>query len=178
MSSTHPGGGGDASNAAHFYYPQLMLDPRYGQQDAPDIDCSCFLPAVGFVSTPMDLARFGAAMVTGTLLDPGTVEDIQTPVSLASGDASDRAMGWTARRRPIGPDGAEVRVIGQGLDEPVVRRPLSATSAGGQIAGSTSTLLTVPDRGLTVAVASNVSGASGVPELAERLAAIFISTEP
>ncbi len=158
---------------AHFYYPRLMLDPRYGLHDTSDQDLSCWLPAVGFLSTPSDLVRFGAAMLGEGLLDLATVDELQAPVRPVGGSRSDHALGWTARGVRLGDD-SDVWVVGQGLDAPVVRRPFSAETVGGQVAGCTATLLTVPEHGLSIAVASNVSGAGNVPELAERLAGVFV----
>ena len=42
-------------------------------------------------------------------------------------------------------DGPTTRVVGQGLGEAVLRRPLSATIIGGQVSGGTATLVTVPE---------------------------------
>jgi CubicO group peptidase (beta-lactamase class C family) len=175
MTGTVPDADGQtALERAHFYYPRLMLDPRYGLQDAPAVDLSCHLPAVGFLSTPSDLVRFGAAMMDGGLLAPATVAALQTPERLASGEPTGRALGWTVQSVPLGADGAPTRIVGQGLGKPVLRRPLSAATAGGQVAGATASLLTVPEHRVAVAVASNVSGAGNVPVLAERLADVFI----
>ena len=159
---------------AHFYYPRMMLAPRYGLQDAPTVDLSCHLPAVGFLSTPSDLARFGSAMMGDGLLDPATVEELQTPVRLESGDETEQALGWTVRSVAMGSDGAPTRIVGQGLGEPVVRKPLSATTVGGQVAGGTASLMTVPEHRIAIAVATNVSGAENVSLLSARLADAFV----
>ena len=95
----------------------MMLDPRYGLQDAPTVDLSCILPAGGFLSTPSDLVRFGSAMMGDALLDPATVEELQTPVRLASGESTGQALGWIVRRIPMGADGAPTRIVGQGLGD-------------------------------------------------------------
>ncbi|MDX1502549.1 MAG: serine hydrolase domain-containing protein [Thermoanaerobaculia bacterium] len=175
MDATTPDvAGRTGPGSAHLYYPRIMLNPRYGLQDAPTVDLSCVLAAGGFLSVPSDLARLGSAMMEGETLEPATVEELTTPVRLASGEATDRALGWTVRRLPLGPDGALTRVVGQGLGEVVRRRFLSATSGGGQVPGTTASLATVPEHGVAVAVASNVSGAEGVPALALGLAALFL----
>jgi serine beta-lactamase-like protein LACTB len=168
--------GRTASDRAHFYYPRMMLDPRYGLQDAPAVDLSCHLPAVGFLSTPSDLVRFASAMMGDELLDPATVEELQTPVRLASGESTTQALGWTVQSVPMGTDGASTRIVGQGLGKAVRRRPLSATTVGGQVAGGTASLLTVPDHGIAIAVATNVSGAENVSLLSVRLADVFVRT--
>ena len=159
---------------ARFYYPRMMLDPRYGLQDAPAVDLSCILPAGGFLSTPSDLVRFGSAMMGDALLDSATVEKLQTPVPLASGESTGQALGWTVLREPMGADGTPTRIVGQGLGEAVLRRPLSATTVGGHVAGGTTALLTVPEHRIAVAVATNVSGAENVSMLSVRLAGVFV----
>ena len=160
--------------SAHFYYPRFMLNPSYGLQESPTIDLSCYLPAVGFLSTPSDLVRFGSAMMSENLLAASTIEELQAPVRLESGEVLAHALGWIVQSVPLGRMATPTRIVGQGLDEPVVRQPLGATTVGGQVAGSTATLLTVPERRLAVAVASNVSGAENVPLLAVRLADLFV----
>jgi CubicO group peptidase (beta-lactamase class C family) len=178
MESTAPDVAGRPDpDAARFYYPRLALDPRYGLQDAPPADLSCILPAGGFLSTPADLVRLGSALLGDrdtTLLDPMTVEELQTPLRLASGQPAEQALGFSVRRIPLGADGTATRIVGQGLDAPVRRRPLSATALGGQVPGGTATLLIVPEHHLVVAVTANVSGAGNVPQLAIRLADLFV----
>ena len=163
--------GGTEAGSAHFYYPRMMLDPRYGRHDAPEVDLSCFLPAVGFLSTPSDLVRLGTAMMDGSLLDPATVQELQTPMQLETGDSTG-ALGWTVQTVALG--GNLVRIAGRGLGEPAVLKPLSAQAVGGQVAGATATLLTVPEHRVAIAVASNVSGAKNVSLLATRLADRFV----
>lgn len=167
-------GGQTESGGARFYYPRLMLNPRYGVHEAPALDLSCYLPAVGFLSTPSDLVRFGSALMRGALLDSTTVQELQTPVRLASGEVIDQALGWIVRSIPLGSDGATTRIVGQGLGEAVLRRPLSATTVGGQVAGATASLLTIPEHRIVIAVATNVSGAENVSLLGTRLADTFV----
>ncbi len=174
MEHTMPDGDGLTVPArARFYYPRAMLDPRYGLQDAPTMDLSCYLPAVGFLSTPSDLVRFGSAMMDGGFLEPAVREELWTPVRPASGDSTEQALGWTVLRAPMGAGDAATRIVGRGLGKAARRGRLGAANAGGQIAGGTATLLIVPEYGIVVAVASNVSGAENVPLLAYRLAEVF-----
>lgn len=160
--------------SAHFYYPRMMLDPRYGLQDAPAVDLSCILPAGGFLSTPSDLVRFGSAMVGGALLDPAIAEELLTPVRLHSGEPTGQALGWTVRRIPMGAGGTPTRIAGQGLGDAVRRRPLSATTVGGHASGGTAALMIVPEHRIAIAVATNVSGAQNVSLLSIRLGEAFI----
>jgi len=174
MGSTVPDRAGEIeTGSAHFYYPRLALNPRYGLQDAPSVDLSCYLPAVGFLSTPTDLVRFGSAMMGDELLDPATVAELQTPVPPNAGETKGQALGWSESRLPLGSGRPTTRIVGQGLGVPVARKPLSATTNGGEVAGGTTTLVTVPEHRLVIAVTSNVSGAENVSALSLRLAEIF-----
>jgi len=161
------------TGSAEFYYPRIMLNPRLGVHDAAVLDLSCLLPVGGFLSTPSDLVRFGSAMMGDALLDPATVEELQTPVRLASGD-NGPALGWTVHHVPMGADGSPNRVVGQGLGDAVRRGPLGASTIGGHPFGGTTTLLTVPAHGIAIAVATNVSGSENVSLLSTRLADAFI----
>lgn len=175
MESTIPDIAGQSDpRSAHFYYPSLMLDPRYGLQDAPAVDLSCILPAGGFLSTPSDLVRFGSAMMGDALLDRATVEALQTPEPPVSGESTEQALGWTVQRAPMGADGIPTKIVGQGLGDPVRRSFLSATIVGGHVSGGTASLLTVPEHRIAIAVATNVSGAENVPLLSARLADVFV----
>ena len=175
MESTLPDIAGQTEpGSAHFYFPRMMLDPRYGLEDAPTVDLSCILPAGGFLSTPSDLVRFGSAMMGDALLDPATVEELQTPVRLASGESAGQALGWVVRRVPMGADGTPTPIVGQGLGDAVRRVPLSATTVGGHVSGGTTSLMTVPEHRIAIAVATNVSGAENVSLLSARLADAFI----
>jgi CubicO group peptidase (beta-lactamase class C family) len=175
MDSTVPDIAGRSDpDAATFYYPRFALDPRLGLQDSPQVDLACHLPAAGFLSTPSDLVRFGSAMMGGRLLDPATVAELWIPVRLESGEPTGESLGWSWSTL-FDAAGDSTRVVGRGLGDVVVRRPLSATTVEGQVAGSTTSLLTVPRHFIAVAVATNVSGAGNVPLLATRLAGIFIA---
>lgn len=166
--------GRPAPDAATPYYPRLALDPKYGLQDCPDIDLSCYLPAVGFLSTPTDLVRFAAALMDGDLLEADTWMQLQRPVRLASGEFLDQALGWTVLDAPLGHEGKSTRILGHGLGEVARRSPISAETVGGQVAGGTAALAAVPEHRIAIAVASNVSAASNVPALAKRLADVFV----
>lgn len=175
MDNTVPDVAGQVeTGSARFYYPRMMLDPSYGLQDAPTVDLSCILPAGGFLSTPSDLVRFGSAMMGDALLYPATIEELQTPARLASGESTEQALGWTVQRVPMGADETPTRIVGQGLGDAVLRRPLSATTVGGHVSGGTASLMTVPEYRIAIAVATNVSGAESVSLLSDRLADVFI----
>ena len=159
--------------SAHHYYPSFMLNPRYGLQDSPGNDLSCILADGGFLSTPSDLVRLGAAMMGDRLLAPATVGQLQTPVALASGQTTGQALGWIVQSIPMGSDGKFTRIVGNGLGDAVDRGPLGANTIGGHVSGGTAVLVTVPDHGIAVAIATNVSGSDSVSLLSTRLADIF-----
>ena len=145
---------------AGLYFPAFAMRSRYGLHAAPNIDHTCLMGADGFVSTPSDLARFGAALSRGGVLEPATVELLQTEAQLASGEPTGFGRGWFVRRVPLGD--AEARVIGHG---------------GSAVGGSTS-FMTFPDHDLVVAVSSNVSFAeAAVRSLALATAAAFAGSE-
>ena len=70
---------------ATFYFPRFAADPRYGLHLMRPLDYSCYAGASVFLSTPSDLVRFGMAINSGKLLQPATVQLLQTSQRLASG---------------------------------------------------------------------------------------------
>ena len=49
---------------------------------------------MAFFSTPSDLVRFGLAMNSGRLLQPATVQLLQTSQQLTSGQETGYGLGW------------------------------------------------------------------------------------
>jgi CubicO group peptidase (beta-lactamase class C family) len=123
-----------------FYYPRFGGDTRYGPELAREGSYSCFAGAGAFLSTPSDLVRFGLAIDGGTLLQPATVKLLQTRQRLASGEETGDGLGW---------DLETVAIAGQSA-------AMAGYDGGFFIGGSTS-LMTFPERGLVVAVATNTS---------------------
>ena len=159
-----PGGprghGHTVPGRAGLYFPAFAMRTRYGLHDAPNIDHTCLMGADGFASTPSDLVRFGAALSRGDVLEPGTVELLQTQAQLASGEPTGYGLGWFVRRVPLGD--AEARVIGHG---------------GSAVGGSTA-FMALPDHDLVIAVSSNVSFAEdAVRSLALATATAFVGQE-
>src|SRR4029453_6795493 len=66
------------------YFTRFASDPNYGLHLMRPLDYSCYAGASVFVSTPSDLVRFGMAVNSGQLLQPATVELLQTSQRLAS----------------------------------------------------------------------------------------------
>jgi CubicO group peptidase (beta-lactamase class C family) len=129
-----------APNQATSYFPRFAADPRYGLHLMRPVDYSCYSGASVLVSTPSDLVRFGMAMNGGTLLKPETVQLLQTPQHLTSGEQTGYGLGWDLETVTL--SGRETRWVGH-----------EGTALGGLVAS----LITVPDRGLVVAVLSNIS---------------------
>ena len=125
---------------ATFYYPRFSGDTHSGPELASTVDYSCFAGAGGFLSTPTDLVRFGMAVQGGTLLKPDTIEMLQTPQQLASGEDTDYGLGWMLETVPLA--GEPTRM---------------ASHASRTLLGGSTSFLTFPERGIVVAVTSNTS---------------------
>ena len=128
---------------ATFYWPLFGLagDTRYGPKPARQGDHSCYAGAGAFLSTPSDLVRFGMGINSGKLLKPGTVQLLQTPQRLASGEETGYGLGWELETLSLA--GQPARMAGHGSKEDFI--------------GATTYLMTFPERGLVVAVMANIS---------------------
>jgi serine beta-lactamase-like protein LACTB len=128
---------------ATFYWPLFGLtgDTRYGPKPARVGDYSCYAGAAAFLSTPSDLVRFGVGITNGKLVKPGTVQLLQTPQRLASGEETGYGLGWELETHPLA--GQATRMAGHGSKEEFI--------------GGTTYLMTFPERGLVVAVMANIS---------------------
>jgi CubicO group peptidase (beta-lactamase class C family) len=125
---------------ATFYFPRFGADPRYGLHLMRPIDYSCYSGASAFLSTPSDLVRFGMAINGGKLLQPATVRVLQTSQQLRSGQETGYGLGWDLETVTL--SGEQTRVVGH-----------DGESLGGMVAS----LMTFPERGIVVAVTSNIS---------------------
>ena len=143
------------SGAATSYNPRFAANPTYGLTPLPKFDYSCHAGSNGFLSTPSDLVRFGMAINRGKLLRPQTVQMLQTPQRLTSGELTSYGLGWELKTLTLAGD--QVQAAGHN---------------GHFWVEEVSSLLTVPERGLAVAVMSNVSFA-GTPSIAERIVEAF-----
>ena len=149
-SSTDP-----APNRATPYFPRFAADPRYGLHLMRPLDYSCYAGASVFVSTPSDLVRFGLAITRGTLLQPATVQVLQTSQRLTSGEETGYGLGWDLGMVTVA--GKETRSVGH-----------DGTLLGGPV----SSLMTFPEHGIVVAVTSNISYAD-TPAVALGIARAF-----
>ena len=125
---------------ATFYFPRFAADPRYGPDVMRDIDLSCYAGASALLSTPSDLVRFGLAINSGKLLQPATVQWLQTSQRLPSGEETGYGLGWDLETVALA--GEPARAVGHDGD-----------TLGGMVAS----LMTFPERGIIVAVISNIS---------------------
>ena len=125
---------------ASSYFPRYSADPKYGLDPMRDLDYSCYAGASVFLSTPSDLVRFGLAINNGKLLQPATVRLLQASQGLPSGQETGYGLGWDLETATV--SGQSTVVVGHDGD-----------SLGGMVAS----FITLPDRGIVVAVISNTS---------------------
>ena len=138
------------------YFPRFASDPNYGLHVMRPLDYSCYAGSSVFQSTPSDLVRFGMSINGGKLLQPSTVELLQTSQSTDSGEETGYGLGWYLRTVRLA--GRQTRVTGHDGD-----------SLGGMVAS----LMTVPEHGIVVAVTSNISYADTF-SLAIKVAESFV----
>jgi serine beta-lactamase-like protein LACTB, mitochondrial len=143
-------------DAATSYNPRFAANPVYGIKPLPKFDYSCHAGSNGFLSTPSDLVRFGMVINRGKLLRPQTVQTLQTPQRLASGRQTSYGLGWDLKTVTLA--GQQVQAAGHN---------------GHFWVEEVASLLTFPERGLAVAVMSNVSFA-GTPAIGLKIAEAFV----
>ena len=127
-------------NRATFYFPRFAADPRYGLHLMRDIDYSCYAGSSVFLSTPSDLVRFAMAIDSGKLLQPATVQLLQTSQRLPSGEETGYGLGWDLETVALA--GEQTGLVGH-----------DGESLGGMVAS----FMTFPKHGIAVAVTSNIS---------------------
>ncbi|MGH9200188.1 MAG: serine hydrolase domain-containing protein [Vicinamibacterales bacterium] len=125
---------------AAFYFPRFAADPRYGPQPPREVDYSCFAGSAAFLSTPSDLVRFAMAINSGQLLQPATVQLLQAPQRLASGQETGYGLGWDLETVALA--GEQTRLAGHD---------------GELMGGMVASFMTFPGHGIVVAVTSNTS---------------------
>jgi CubicO group peptidase (beta-lactamase class C family) len=122
------------------YFPRFAGDPRYGPELMREIDYSCYAGSSVFLSTPSDLVRFAMATNSGKLLQPGTVQLLQTSQRLASGQETGYGLGWDLETVTLA--GKQTPLVGHDGD-----------SLGGMVAS----FMTFAEHGIVVSVTSNTS---------------------
>src|SRR5262245_28088914 len=147
----------DVADTSTFYFPRAAERPKFGVHAAPQRVHACLFGAGAYLSTPVDLARFGSAMLKPGLLNADSIALLQTPLRLTSGASTDFALGWKVERVQLA--GASTRMVAH-----------RATPTGG-----TAALLLFPDQRLAVAALSNVTNAVGVTPFGVKVAEAFAS---
>ena len=147
---TEPTGG-----RAVYYFPRFAANPYYGHQGPEHVDFSCFVGASAFLSTPSDMVRFLTAVNSGKLLQPETVQLLQTSQRLTSGAETGYGLGWDLETVTL--SGEQTRQIGYDGD---LRD------------GIVSTFMSLAERRIVVAVIANISFAD-TPSLALSIAELF-----
>jgi serine beta-lactamase-like protein LACTB, mitochondrial len=140
---------------ATFYSPIFGAHPGYGVHVTRPHNLSCYAGSMAFFSTPADLVRFGLAMNTGTLLQRAAVRLFQMSQRLTSGQETGYGLGWDLETVALG-------------GEPAHAAGHDGKSSGGRMV----TLLTFRERGIVVAVMSNISYAD-TSSLARQVAQEF-----
>ena len=140
---------------ATSYFPRFAADPRYGPDLMREIDYSCYAGSSVFLSTPSDLVRFAMAINSGKLLQPATVQLLQTSQRLASGEETGYGLGWDLETVTLA--GEQTRLVGH-----------DGESLGGMVAS----FMTFPEHGIVVSVTSNTSYADTF-SLAVKIAQAF-----
>src|ERR671918_1172145 len=120
-------------NRATSYFPRFAADPRYGLHLMRPIDYSCYTGSSAFLSSPSDLVRFGMAINSGKLLQPATVQLLQTPQRLAAGQETGYGLGWDLETVALA--GEQARVVGHD---------------GESLGGMVTSLMTLREHGIVV----------------------------
>jgi CubicO group peptidase (beta-lactamase class C family) len=158
MNHTHAENGDErGADMATSYFPRFGGDPRYGPDPMRPINLSCYAGASTFVSTPSDLVRFSLAISSGQLLQPATVQLLQTTQRLPSGKDTGYGLGWDLETVDVA--GKPTAVIGHD---------------GDVLGGTVSSLMLFPEHGVVVAVTSNTSYAD-TAGLAVKIAEAFVA---
>ena len=140
---------------ATFYFPRFAADPRYGPQPPSEVDYSCFAGSSAFFSTPSDLVRFAMAINSGKVLQPATVQLLQTSQRLPSGQETGYGLGWDLET--VGLAGEQTGLVGHD---------------GKLMGGMVASFMTFPKHGIVVSVTSNTSYADTF-SLAVKIAQAF-----
>ena len=134
-----------ATEPAVIYSPEfggMVGFVRYGLSVMPPRNLSCYTGSMAFFSTPSDLVRFGLALNGGTLLQPATVQQLQSPQKLASGQDTSHGLGWELE---------DVTLAGEATQ---------AVGHDGELLGrKLVSLMMFREAGIVVAVTSNLANA-------------------
>jgi CubicO group peptidase (beta-lactamase class C family) len=121
-----------------------------GIVNAPYVDNSYKWAGGGFLSTPEDLVRFAQAHMSPGFLRAETLEVLQTPQTLRSGESTGYGIGWRTYTQDDG--------------------DLMLGHSGGSVGGST-LMVMVPEHDIVVAGVVNISGPASA--IVRQVAEIF-----
>jgi serine beta-lactamase-like protein LACTB len=123
-------------------------------RNAQMVDMSNRLPAGGYVTTVVDLARFAAALIKGELVRPETLERMITPTVLPDGTKVPYGLGWAVE---IGEWHADTWMF-----------------HGGSSPGVSGMIALMPRHRFAVAILTNLEVLPGRSELAEQVTRIVL----
>ncbi len=118
--------------------------------NAPYVNNSNKWAGGGYLSTARDMVRYGASYLTNEILSPQTVTELWTPLRPREG-TSIYGIGWNHDLR-------------DGVD--------TAWHTGGAMGGTT-ILIIQPERGIVVALLTNLQGVGGLGATADQIANFF-----
>jgi CubicO group peptidase (beta-lactamase class C family) len=145
------------SERATFYTLGLGPDPvfRYRLHRMRPHNLSCYAGSMAFLSTPSDLVRFALAITNGNILQPATVQLLQSPRQLRSGQDTGYGLGWDLETVTL-----------NGI-------PRQAAGHSGELLGrGVMSLMAFREPGIVVAVTSNASYVD-TSALAVKIAEVF-----
>jgi CubicO group peptidase (beta-lactamase class C family) len=140
---------------AMYYFPKSDADTRRGAHVMRPHNLSCYAGSMAFFSTSSDLVRFGLAMNNGKLLRRATVQLLQASQQLKSGQETGYGLGWDLETLTLA--GEPMQAVGH-----------EGESFGGEVMS----LMTFRERGIVVAVMSNIAYAD-TSSLALKVAEAF-----
>ena len=127
-------------------------------RNAPLVDMSNRLAGGAYLTTAVDLAKFAAAMMTGKIVRPETLQRMVTPARLANGQVVEYGLGW-----------------GVEIDEWHGDR---WAFHGGSTPGASGFLAMMPKHRFAVVYLTNLENLKGRAELAEDIARVVLDFGP
>ena len=127
-------------------------------QNAPMIDMSNRLPAGGYLTTAVDLAKFAQALMAGKLVRNQTLHRMITPANLADGQVIAYGLGWGVEIEQWHGDRWAFH--------------------GGSSPGASGFLVMMPEHRFAVVYLTNLEDLSGRSELAEDIARLILDFKP
>lgn len=134
----------------------LLVDGNL--RNSRPVDMSSKLPAGGYVTTAVDLAKFAVAVMDHELISAESLEEMMTPVQLRGGEVVANGLGW----------GVFPGETWLGSRE---------AFHGGVTPQVSGTLYLLPDRRTAVSILMNLESVSGRTSLAAEIARVVLGEE-